>query len=104
MMPYDIAFVAQNFQFFQPMCNEVWLYGNDNPYENQNTALKQMCGGGMVNMTGTNLMGIMEAMKFAFHSALSKDLSNLEEMISRANFTYTMTSSDHVIPNYSCII
>ena len=51
----------------------------------------------MVNMTGTNLTGIMETMKFAFHAAMSKDLLELEEKISRVNITYAIIPSQGVI-------
>ena len=80
---------------FQPSCGETWME-NTNPYTaNQNKPLNRFCGGGMVNMTGANITGIMETMKFAFHSTLSSDLSKLQEMVLRANFTYIMESSSH---------
>ena len=44
-------------------------------------------------MTGTNLTAIMETMKFAFHSTTYKDMVYLWDTISKANFTYTISSS-----------
>ena len=84
---------------FQPNCEETWME-NNNPYTaDQDLPLNRFCSGGMVNMTGTNITGIMETMKFAFHLTLVSDLLKLEKMISKANFTYTMKSSHYVIKN-----
>ena len=60
----------------------------------------QLCGGGMVNITGTNLTGIMKTMKFAFHSQTSQDIEELREKISNENFPYTLTT-DNKIPKNS---
>ena len=68
-----------------------------NPYNLEQNCLTQICSGGWVNTTGTNLTGIMETMKYAYHSVLTEDLESLKEMISRANFTYTMSSTHEVI-------
>ena len=73
-----------------------------------------MCGGGMVNMTGSNLTGIMETMKFAYHATSYDDFLNLKNQISSANFTYKMSTSMEfsestydvimisIIPCYKC--
>ena len=103
IIAYLLTFVALNLIFapnfillFQPICNrDVWWIG-DNPYENQNTPLKRMCSGGWVNLTGTNLTGIMKTMKFSYHSDSTDDISELEDIISRVNFTYTITSKPDV--------
>ena len=47
----------------------------------------------MVNMTGSNLTGIMETMKFAYHATSYDDFLNLKNQISSANFTYKMSTS-----------
>ena len=78
----------------------IWSY-DKNPYVSEHPTCppelicsnNQMCGGGMVNMTGTNLTGIMEAMKFASHSTAYKDFLSLREKVSKSNFTYTVRSS-----------
>ena len=47
----------------------------------------------MVNMTGSNLTGIMETMKFAYHATSYNDFLNLKSQISTSNFTYKMSTS-----------
>ena len=44
-------------------------------------------------MTGSNLTGIMETMKFAYHATSYNDFLNLKNQISSANFTYKMSTS-----------
>ena len=61
------------------------------------TSLGQICGGTIVNTTGTNLRGIMEVMKFAFHLELERDLEDLNDKILKANYSYSLTSSYNVI-------
>ena len=52
-----------------------------------------MCAGGMVNMTGTDLIGIMKAMKFAYHlTSFDKDFIDLQKQISKANVSYQRKS------------
>ena len=75
------------------MCTELWFYG-ENPYcPRQETTLNHFCSGGMVNLTGTNLSGIMKTMNYAFHSATDKDFDGFTENIFKANITYTQSSS-----------
>ena len=82
--------------FFQPLCSDIW-WDDKNPYNLEQNCLTQICSGGWVNTTGTNLTGIMETMKYAYHSVSTEDLESLKEMISRANFTYTIHSTTNVI-------
>ena len=58
-----------------------------------------MCGGGMVNMTGRNLSGIMKTMKFALHSSTKKDFQNLQDLVSALNFTYTIKKNNVCVIN-----
>ena len=74
------------------MCTELW-YDGENPYcSNHETSRTRFCSGGMVNITGTNLSGIMKTMNFAFHSANDKDFDGFTENIFKANITYTQSS------------
>ena len=53
-----------------------------------------MRGGGMANMTSTNLSGIMKTMKFALHSSTKKDFQDLQDLVSNLNFTYTIKTNN----------
>ena len=65
-----------NLQFIEKIGEVTCLeFGNDN------------CNNGTVN-----LMGIMEKMKFAYHSATSKDLMKMQQKLSEANFTYKLNN------------
>ena len=73
-----------NYNFFQPLCTKIWLDG-ENPYSsNQDTPLKKFCSGGMVNITGTNLSGIMKTMNYALHSATHQDFDSFTENVIKA--------------------
>ena len=75
------------------MCTKIWLDG-ENPYNgDQDTHLKHFCSGGMVNITGTNLSGIMKTMNYALHSATYKDFEGFTENVIKANITYTQSAS-----------
>ena len=83
------------------MCNYIWSFGEDNPYTVEpKTPEMQVCSGTIVNATGTNLKGIMEVMKFAYHLADERDFENLNDKILKANFSYSLTSSYNV--GFSC--
>ena len=83
------------------MCTEIWIDG-ENPYcSNHETSRTRFCSGGMVNITGTNLSGIMKTMNFAFHSATDKDFDGCTENIFKANITYTPSSSKVVSIRYT---
>ena len=91
------------------MCNQLWIDGNPyTAYRNECPSgyicsLVQLCSGGLTNITGSNLFGIMETMKFAYHSAVFNDFLKLQDKIMQANFTYTLTSfsqNDVIIQNY----
>ena len=76
----------------------------ENPYTAKRTncpgficSNTQICGGGLTNVTGTNLTGIMETMKFAYQLAVFNDYVKLQERIVRTNFTYTLAFQNDVI-------
>ena len=64
-------------------------------------SLIQMCTGGMVNMTGIDLIGIIKVMKFAYHlTSFEKDFMELQEQISKSNISYPRRSFS---PDEVCI-
>ena len=56
-------------------------------------SINQMCSGGLTNITGRNLLGIMETMKFAYHMENFRDFLNLKDKLSKANFSYTISDN-----------
>ena len=86
--------------FLQPVCSSLW-WMRGNPYTLVQEGKKcypyvcsqyELCGGGLVNMTGTNLKGILEIMKFAFHYAAPSDFMRLQDKIVEANLTYSKSN------------
>ena len=80
------------------MCNDDFWWRGKNPYTmDQEVPLNQVCGGGIVNITGNNMNGIMKVMKFAYHLADASDFKELNDKILKANYTYSLTSSTNVM-------
>ena len=76
-----------------------WIFESSNPPSRISNSLKKMeeltClefGNDNCNNGTVNLIGIMEKMKFAYHSTTSKDLLKMQQKLTEANFTYKLSN------------